>query len=163
MTKIDISTQIELDDHELDERIVEAAAEQLLSQVNLTSRYGGAVVDQINAKLAEIVAARVEAMLDKEVAQVDRFGDLLPGKKTFREIFADQADAYLTERVNSDGRAASGGHGSIPRMEWLMRQVGAHSYEQMCRQVGEQFKKELQEKAKAALASVVASHVAKVA
>lgn len=163
MSEINVSATLEIDDHELDERIIHAAAEQLLSQISLTSRYGGAVPDLIQAKLSEIVSERITAMLDKPVVQVDRWGDQVKGTpKTFRDVFADTADGYLAARVNNDGRPAEGGYHTISRLEWLIRQVGATHLEQECRNVAAQFKKELQEKAKQALALVVAEQVQKV-
>jgi len=160
MLTIDINTSIDIDADDLDKAIIGAAAENLLAQVNLTGRYGGEVPALIQAKLSEIVGARIEAMLDREVTQVDRYGGIVPGpKKTFRDVFADQAEAYLTERVDSQGRVGTGEYGRIPRLEYLIRQVGASTYETLCRQVGEQFKAALKEKAQAALASVVAQHV----
>lgn len=162
MAKVAVSAEIEIYEDDLDERLLRAAAEQLLSQLNLSARYGGEVVQQIDAKLAEIVADRVESMLDREVTQVDRFGDVLPGaKKTFREVFADQAEKFLEQRVNSDGRAVEGGwnSGSQSRLEFLLRKTSLDRMEYECREVAQKFKAELKERAAAAISSVVAEHV----
>ncbi len=165
MARIDVSTFVEIDDHDLDERIIHAAAEHLLTEVSMTARYGGAVVDLINARLSEIVGERVEQMLDKEVTVVDRFGDPKPGpRKTFRDVFADTAENFLEGRVNSDGRPLDGGgYSSISRLEYLIRKTSTSSMEHECRVVAKQFKDELQARAKKALAAVVAEHVKKIA
>lgn len=162
MAKIEVSAEIEIYEEDLDDRLLRAAAEALLTQVNLSGRYGGKVVETIDQKLAEIVAERVEAMLDRKITQVDRFGDVLPGtQKAFREIFADQAEKFLEQRVNSDGRTVESGWGtsSQSRLEYLLRKTGTEHMEHTCRQVAEQFKAELKERATKAIAAVVAEHV----
>lgn len=157
--EINIQTTVDVDDYEIDKRVIEEAADRLLSQLDLTARYGGVVPELIQKKLEEIVSQRVEAMLDKEIVQVDRFGDQVRGpKKTFREVFADTAESFLTERVDSNGRKSTG-IATMQRLEWLIRQTGTASMEQECRKVAKQFKEELEKKATAAITKVVAEQV----
>ena len=84
MAKVSITADVEVYEENLDERIISAAAEQLLGQLELTARYGGRVAALIEEKLSEIAAARIEQMLDREVTQVDRWGEVVSGpRKTF--------------------------------------------------------------------------------
>lgn len=160
MASITVQAEIDLDDEQLDGRVINAAAAQLLNQISLTSRYGGTVSDIITSKLEEIVAGRVEELLDKEISQVDRYGDLIKGpNKTFREVFAERAEAFLTERVDSTGRVSTEFHFSKPRLERLLGEASLHNMEAECRKVATEFKAQLQERAKAALSKVVAEHI----
>jgi hypothetical protein len=163
--EIRIETSIPFDDEQLDKAIIDAAASNLLSQLNLSGRFGGKVPELIDAKLTEIVTARVMDMLDREISQVDRFGSIVSGpKKTFREVFADNAEAYLTARVDrNSGKPSTDGYSSISRFEFLIAQTGLSSMEHECRKIAATFKSELQEKAKAALSAVVAEQVRKIA
>lgn len=158
MARIEIQTDIEIDDYELDKRVIEEAADRLLDQLDLTARYGGTVPDLIQEKLSEIVSERIEAMLDKPVIRVDRFGDQIPGTKTFRDTFADAAETFLEDRVDNHGRKASG-FGSLSRLEYLIRQVGVSAMDHECRKVAKQFKDALNAKATAAITKVVAEQV----
>jgi hypothetical protein len=163
--ELQIATTIPFDDEQLDKAIIDAAAAQLLGQVNLSGRFGGKIPEVIEAKLTEIVTARVEAMMDREIAQVDRFGAIVTGpKKTFREVFADTAEAYLTARVDrSSGKSTTDGYSSVPRLEYLIAQHGLSAMEHEFRKIAAEFKSQLQEKAKAALSAVVAEQVKKIA
>lgn len=163
MAKLDVTAQIDIDDENLDKQVIEAAAAQLLAQISLTARYGGTVPDIINAKLSEIVTARVEAMLDREIAQVDRHGSILPGpKKTFRDVFADTAEKFLESRVDNEGRTTGDSfYSKNTRLEWLLSQHGLSNMKAECAKVAAQFKVELQARATQAITAVVAEHVKK--
>lgn len=163
MARLDVTAQIDIDDENLDKKVIEAAAAQLLSQLSMTARYGGTVVDMINDKLSEIVAARVEAMLDREITQVDRFGDAVPGpKKTFRDVFADTAEKFLESRVDNQGRPTTDSfYSKNTRLEYLLSSLGLSKMETECRKVAEQFKAQLQARATQAITAVVAEHVKK--
>lgn len=158
---IEVSTTITVDDYEIDQRILQAAGEALIRQTNMSARYGGAVEDAITAALTKIVSAKVDELLSKPVAQFDRYGDEKVPPKPFKEIVADRAESFLTERVEvNTGRLSVGSYsGGISRLEYLLREAGAGQFDAECRKVAKEFKDALQAKARDALTAVIAQHV----
>lgn len=164
MTTLEITGTIDLDyetEERIDKAIFRAAAEQLLKHHQLSSMARDAVQRKIDEALGALILERINGILDKDIPQTDRFGDPTGDPKPFRELFADRAEEYLTETVDSNGRKAKQGAfgGTQPRLSWLLKEVGAREFEAEARKVAKAVKEGLEKSARAAVAKVAADAV----
>lgn len=165
MTQLEISGTVDLPyeaGEAIDRVIYRAAAEQLLEHFNLKAITRDAVQKHIDDALGALVLERVQALLDKPIPQTDRWGDPTGEPKPFRDVFADRAEAYLAETVDSHGRPAKRQAGVVtvkPRLVWLLEEVGANHFEAEARKVAKEVKSGLERKAREAVAKVAADAV----
>lgn len=160
--KIEIQSEVEIDDEDLDNQIIEAAAASLLGQLSLSVRYGeSGVREKIQEKIDEILEDRIAAALDREVRAVDRFGIPVEGKEptTLAEMVAEAADEALTQTVNQSGKAEkkTAYNYAVPRLQYLLSRVA-------CQEVSlaaEKAAREVNAAAKAAVEDDVAKAIAK--
>jgi hypothetical protein len=108
------------------EEVTRTIADRLMSDHTLKLR--DHVLEIINDRVAEVVGAKVEALLSKPVLPVTRYGEPIEGAvaKTLADMVADAADAALTETVdphNGKPEKRNQYNGAIPRLQWLVGKV----------------------------------------
>lgn len=159
MSEVKIETYIELDDYQLDERIVQSAGEQLIERASLSP------VDAtkaLHAALAKHADERVTKILSAGIQPVDTFGQPKGDKVPVDEILTDAIKNWLNHKVNSrDGSPLKDRYGGITRGEFLLRKLAVEGIERMARKevlsVREQAKKEIRD----TIAKAVAEQLAK--
>lgn len=161
MTQIELTGTFDLgydDEERLEARIFDVAAGKLLADHQIGRMARDAVHEKIDQVLGDLILERVNALLDKEIPQTDRFGDPTGEPKPFRDLFADRADEYLTETVDSSGRKTKPGNfgGAQPRLAYLLKEIGAREFETEARKVAKEVKEGLQKAAREAVAKVAA-------
>lgn len=164
MTQIEFTGTFDLgydDEERFEARVFGAAAQKLLADHQIGRLARDKVHEKIDEALGDLILERVNALLDKEIPQTNRFGETTGDPKPFRELFADRAEEYLTETVDSSGRKVKPTNfgGATPRLAYLLKEVGAREFEAEARKVANEVKEGLQKRAREAVAKVAAEAI----
>jgi hypothetical protein len=117
--KLAINTEVDLDDDELERRIIEAAAEQLIGSVN--SRY-----EEVSAAIRRALEAKAQEVVDRFFASgiqpVDGIGDPKGPRIPVNEFLAAAIKGWMETIVNDRGEPTRDSYGTkMTRGEWLTR------------------------------------------
>lgn len=116
---MDLLTQIGITQAELQEKLIERLASEILSE---DTKYASVFDSQIEARLKEYMDARISQAFEQHVrpmvneridnivmGETNRWGEAIKAEKplTFKEYFVKRIDAFITEQVDHSGQSKS--------------------------------------------------------
>lgn len=111
----------------------------------------------IQKAIDDAIRENVEAVFSKPFCKIDRFGDQQGETTTIRAMIADEATAYWTKKVDSNGNDVNGYCNSPTiRAEYYAKKFMEEFYSTELRKFAEGMAKEVKEKIPAAFAEEVA-------
>lgn len=156
MSKIDIQTTLEIDDYELDERIVRSAADSLLERFAIHQSREKAI-EAIDAAIAERAKAAVDKVFDAGFQPVDSLGNPRGERRPGEDYIADALASWLGDRVDRDGKLTKPSYAAFTRGEYLVKHFATHGLVT----IAEKEIRALRESAKREISATIANTVVK--
>ncbi len=151
---IDISTTLELDDDDLEKRIIAAAAEHVFASYHVRHEKASTAIELAITARAEKI---IEDLFNRGIQAVDSFGAAKGEPRSVAEMFVESMGSYLSVTVNERGEPTRDSFGTkMPRAEYLIRKVAIDKLVELA--TAEM--KRLNEEAKKAVRAVVANTIA---
>lgn len=98
--QVNVQATMDIDDHELDQAIIQDAARQILGSVHVRHEQATQAVNAVLTKRAEEF---VERLFAQGFQQTDSMGRPVGEKRTMEDVFAEACKNYLSVRVDSYG------------------------------------------------------------
>lgn len=104
--------------------IIEAAGRALIK--HLERSLEKSIADEVSAIVSETVTSKVGAIidgvLDEKMQRTNEWGEKKGEPLTLREMIAREKEAWLSERVNNEGKAVGNSYGTYDtRLQYLMK------------------------------------------
>ena len=141
--------------------VVRAAVEQVTgrgwSDSQLVKDIKTATQQKVTARLEAVIDAALADLLAEPIQKFDTFGNAVGAPISVEEIVRNGATTFLTENVDSEGRATRESYGTkYSRLEWLVQRHVIHGLAKEMQAEATKVKAELVSRASAAAAAVLA-------
>jgi hypothetical protein len=130
-TKLEIFEDYE--EHGLEERVIKLAAQQLAATVGKVAEE--IIREQVMKELGNTVAETFKSIIDEPVQTTNMYGEPKGPKKTLREVLVEQAAKYMSEDVDSSGKAARyHSDKKSSRLEYIARKAIREEWESVMKE-----------------------------
>lgn len=160
--KVPIQINIEIDDWSEDnfsERVVAKIVQNIQSDVQKQVHDRARKV--IDDTLKERAQTIIDEYLSKPIPTTNQYGEYKGKTQTLTEMFVETSSKYLQEKVNKNGNSPGYNDPSMPRLDWIIRNVCLQDLEAVVKAAVAEARKKGEAVMQAAIAELMAKHLPK--
>lgn len=121
MFTVEQLNELGIDIDDVRDSIIENVSTRIIESIQKT------VVDEVAKKATSVVEAQVndwiKGALERPIQPLDRWGEASGDKTTIHNLIERRAQDFMTEKVDSNGKAGDNYNRDTPRYLWAARQV----------------------------------------